>query len=82
MRIKNIDIPLEKIENFCVNWQVIEFALFGSVLRDDFLPDSDIDVMVKFDTQAHPTFLNLEEMEQELQIIFKRKTDLITRQGI
>ena len=62
MPIKNIDIPLEKIENFCSHWQVIEFALFGSVLRDDFRLNSDIDVMVKFDVNAHPTFLNLEEM--------------------
>ena len=82
MKIKNINIPLEKIENFCSCWQVIEFALFGSVLRDDFRSDSDIDVMVKFDVNAHPTFLNLEEMEIELETIFKRKVDLITRQGI
>ena len=82
IQIKNIDIPLKKIENFCTNWQVIEFALFGSVLRDNFRSDSDIDVIVEFDVNAHPTFLNLEEMEIELETIFDRKVDLITRQGI
>ena len=82
MQIENIDIPLEKIKDFCSRWQIIEFALFGSVLRDDFCHDSDIDVMVEFDINAHPTFLNLEEMEIELETIFKRKVDLITRQGI
>ena len=80
--IKNIDIPLEEIEAFCTRWQVSEFALFGSVLREDFRPDSDIDVIAKFDLNAHPTFLSLEEMETELKKIFNREVDLITRKGI
>ena len=82
MKIKNISISLEKIKAFCTRWKVIEFALFGSVLRDDFNSDSDIDVMVKFDINSAPTFLNLEDMEIELKTIFKRKVDLITREGI
>ena len=82
MKVKNIDIPLEKIKAFCTRWKVIEFALFGSVLRDDFRPDSDIDVMIRFDINAHPTFTTLEEMEIELETIFNRKVDLITREGI
>ncbi|MGK7898094.1 MAG: nucleotidyltransferase family protein, partial [Xenococcus sp. (in: cyanobacteria)] len=59
MKVKNIEISIEKIKTFCTNWQITEFALFGSVLRDDFRPDSDIDVMVQFEANAHPTFLNL-----------------------
>ena len=82
MKVKNIEIPLKRIEKFCDRWQVIEFALFGSVLREDFRPDSDIDVMVRFDTNAHPTFLSLENMEAELQSIFEREVDLVTREGI
>lgn len=82
MKIKDIDISLEKIKPFCERWQVIELAIFGSVLRDDFRPDSDIDVMVKFDINAHPTFLSLEEMEAELKTILNREVDLITRSGI
>ena len=82
MEIKNTTIPRKKIEDFCAHWQVIAFALFGSVLRDDFRPDSDIDVMVKFDVNAHPNFLDLERMEIDLTTIFNRKVDLITRQGI
>lgn len=61
---------------------VTEFALFGSVLRDDFRPDSDVDVMVQFHPAAHPTFLTLDLMQAELQTIFHRDVDLITRQGI
>ncbi len=82
MKVKNIEISMEKIKTFCTDWQVSEFALFGSVLRDDFRPDSDIDVMIQFDANAHPTFWNLEQMEAELKTIFKREVDLITRQGI
>ena len=66
MKIKNIDIPLEEIKAFCSRWQVIEFALFGSVLREDFNAESDIDVMVQFNLEAHRTFADLEDMEVEL----------------
>lgn len=52
---------MEKIAEFCDRWQVTEFALFGSVLREDFRPDSDIDVMVEFYPEAYPTFSTLSE---------------------
>jgi predicted nucleotidyltransferase len=77
-----IELPQDQISNFCHRWKVTEFALFGSVLRDDFRPDSDIDVMVQFHPDAHPTFSTLDQMEAELQTIFHRNIDLITRQGI
>lgn len=50
-----IALPMEKIANFCQKWQVKEFALFGSILRPDFNEHSDIDVMVEFYAEAHPT---------------------------
>jgi hypothetical protein len=77
-----IELPINKIAEFCHQWQVIEISLFGSVLRDDFRPDSDIDVMVQFHPDAHPTFSTLDQMEAELKTIFQREVDLITRQGI
>jgi len=82
MTITAIDLPMEAITQFCDRWQVIEFGLFGSVLRDDFRPDSDIDVIVQFHSEAHPTFSSLDQMEAELKTIFHREIDLITRQGI
>jgi uncharacterized protein len=82
MTITAIKLPMENIAEFCHKWQVTEFALFGSVLREDFRPNSDIDVMVQFHPNAHPTFLTLEQMEEELKTIFRRDVDLITRQGI
>lgn len=77
-----IKLPMEEIAKFCQQWQVTEFALFGSVLRDDFRPDSDIDIMVQFHPDAHPTFSGLDQMEIELKALFDREIDLITRQGI
>jgi predicted nucleotidyltransferase len=79
-----IKIPLlnTEIEKFCHKWQVTEFALFGSVLREDFRPDSDIDVMVQFHPDAYPTFSTLDQMETELKQLFQRDIDLITRKGI
>lgn len=82
MTITAIELPMEAIAQFCDRWQVIEFALFGSVLRDDFRPDSDIDVMVQFHPEAHPTFSSLDQMAAQLKTIFHRDIDLITRQGI
>jgi uncharacterized protein len=77
-----IELPLPQIAEFCDRWQIVEFALFGSVLRDDFRSDSDIDVMVEFDATVQPTFTTLDTMESQLQILFQRKVDLVTRQGI
>lgn len=77
-----IELPMEKIAEFCDRWQVIEFALFGSVLREDFRSDSDIDVMVQFHPDAHPTLFDLTYMENELKNLFHREVDLVTRHGI
>jgi uncharacterized protein len=82
MTVPAIELPMEKITEFCNRWQVTEFALFGSVLRDDFRPDSDIDVMVQFYPEAHPTLFDLTYMEDELKILFQRDVDLVTRKGI
>jgi uncharacterized protein len=77
-----IALPIQKITKFCHQWQITELALFGSVLREDFRPDSDIDVMVQFHPDAQPTFSTLDQMEAELKTLFNREVDLITRQGI
>lgn len=77
-----IALPTEAIAEFCDRWQVTELALFGSVLRDDFGSDSDVDIMVQFHPDTHPTFRTLDQMEAELKHIFSRDVDLITRRGI
>jgi len=77
-------IPLdrEKLADFCRRWQVTESALFGSVLRDDFGPDSDVDVLVTFAPEAHRTLFDLFDMEEELGAILGREVDLVSRRAI
>ncbi|MDE0387247.1 MAG: nucleotidyltransferase family protein [Rhodospirillales bacterium] len=77
-----IAIPTEGIAAFCERWQVTELALFGSVLRDDFGPDSDIDVLVAFKDGARHTLFDLSRMEEELKTLFGREVDLAERAGI
>jgi uncharacterized protein len=77
-----IDIPLDKIAAFCHRWKIKELALFGSVLRDDFRPDSDIDILVTFHFGGRITFNNRPEMLDELSDIFGREIDLIDKQAI
>ena len=69
----------EKLKAFCDKWRISEFALFGSVLRDDFGPDSDIDVLVDFAPDGQWTLLNVVQMEDELKILFGRDVDLVLR---
>jgi hypothetical protein len=79
---QNITISLEKIKEFCHRWQITEFSLFGSVLRDDFRPDSDIDVLVTFMPSAPWTILDIIRMETELVSIFERPVDLVCKDAI
>ncbi len=75
-------IPKEKIKEFCRRWQIAELALFGSVLRDDFRPDSDIDVLVTFAGNADPSLFDQIDMQDELKMILGRSVDLVSRRGI
>jgi hypothetical protein len=77
-----INIPKAKIEDFCRRWKIKEFALFGSVLREDFRPDSDIDVLVSFEPDGGITFDNRVEMLDELAEIFGREVDLVEKDAI
>jgi predicted nucleotidyltransferase len=77
-----IDIPREAIAEFCRRWQVVEFALFGSVLREDFRPDSDIDVLVAFDAKTQWGFAQLADMRQELEGLLGRNVDLVEKRSV
>ena len=73
------DLPLPQIQDFCRKYAVIEFCLFGSVLRDDFGPDSDIDIMLKFQPGRGFTFENTPDIQDELEAIFGRSVDVIEK---
>ncbi|NJP09255.1 MAG: nucleotidyltransferase family protein [Leptolyngbyaceae cyanobacterium RU_5_1] len=68
-----------QIAEFCQRWNIIEFALFGSVLRDDFRPDSDIDVLVTFASEHTLTWDDCVKMQQEIEALFGRKVDLVSK---
>lgn len=74
-----IDVPKEQLARFCQRWKITELALFGSVLRVDFRPESDVDVLVTFAQSAHWGFDQLLEMKGELEVLFGRPVDMIER---
>lgn len=82
MRRKRFTIPRKKIAEFCKRWNITEFSIFGSVLRDDFRSDSDIDVLVSIDPGAHMGLFKIIEMKLELEEIFKRPVDLVEKEGL
>ena len=82
MKFHNIDLPDDKITAFCQRRKVVELALFGSVLRDDFRPDSDIDVLVTFTSDCGWSLFDLAQMQEELKDIFQREIDLVEKEGL
>ena len=75
-------IPKDQIAEFCRRWHIKEIALFGSVLRDDFGPESDVDILVSFSGDAEWGLLDHLKMEEELAAIFNRKIDLFTKRAV
>lgn len=82
MELPGIKISEKKIEQFCQRYQIQRMALFGSVLRADFRPDSDIDVLVVFDPSARISFMTLGKMQRELSNMFNRRVDLVPQEGL
>jgi hypothetical protein len=76
-RPPRVEIPRAKIAEFCRKWKITEFSLFGSVLRDDFRPDSDVDVLVRFEAGAPWSLLDLAAMQNELEAVFGRRVELV-----
>ena len=81
MRI-DLEASREEITAFCERWQVTQLDVFGSALREDFGPDSDIDLLVSFEDSARHTLFDMVRMEEELKKIFGREVDLVSRRGI
>jgi len=77
-----IRVPRKKITAFCKRWKVVEFALFGSAVREDFCAQSDIDALVSFAPHSNWSLFDHVQMRQELQEIFGREVDLITRRAL
>ncbi len=78
----NIQLPKDTLVAFCQRWKISEFALFGSVLRDDFRPDSDVDVLITFAPDAKRGLLALAKMKYELEDLLGREVDLVSKAAI
>ena len=77
-----IGVSMSAIKAFCDRWQLGEMSLFGSVLRDDFGPDSDIDVLIRFRSERTPGLFGMAGMERELAELFRHRVDLVSRAAI
>ena len=71
-----------KIGSFCRRWKVRELSLFGSVVRDDFGPQSDVDVLVSFDPEAVWLYWDLVDARTELRCVFGRDVDLVEERSL
>jgi uncharacterized protein len=71
-----------KIAEFCRHWKISELAFFGSVLREDFRPDSDIDVLVSFEPDSEWSLFDHATMQDELSGILGRRVDLVSRRAV
>ena len=77
-----IPLPQSEVEAFCRKWQIEELSLFGSVLREDFSKESDVDVLVTFKPEARWSLFDFVEMKDELSEILHREVDLVSRGGL
>jgi predicted nucleotidyltransferase len=78
----NIHINKEKIAAFCRKWKITEFSLFGSVLREDFRADSDVDVLVSIEQGVGWSLFDIVEMQDELKMILGRDVDLVEKGAV
>jgi len=81
-RKRDVEVPKSAVKRFCKKHHVRKLSLFGSVLREDFRADSDVDVLVEFEPGKGPGFLGLARMERKLSAILGRKVDLRTPQEL
>jgi uncharacterized protein len=82
MTIHGIDLDSQAIRDFCAKWKITELSVFGSILRDDFRPDSDIDFLVTFNGSAQWDLYDVELMKNELEQTIGRSVDFISRSAI
>jgi uncharacterized protein len=82
MVAQKIDFPMDEIAALCSRNKVRELALFGSVLRDDFRPDSDIDILVEFTPDAEIGFMTLARLAREISTLLHRRVDLVPKTGL
>jgi uncharacterized protein len=82
MLTTKIEWPMEKISDFCRRWRIARLEVFGSVLRDDFRRDSDVDLVASYVPEAHWSLLDRVHMKHELEDMLGRPVDLLNRRAL
>ena len=82
MTTLTLPVPREALEAYCRRWKIEELAVFGSALRSDFTPDSDVDVLVAFLPDADWSLLDHVQMQEELGGVLGRAVDLISKRAV
>jgi predicted nucleotidyltransferase/uncharacterized protein with HEPN domain len=82
METLNLNPSASAVAEFCRKWNVTELSLFGSVLRDDFGPDSDVDVLLAFAAEGGISLFDYSAMQDELEAIFGRTVDVVSRSSV
>jgi predicted nucleotidyltransferase len=78
----HVSVDEATLRDFCARWKIRELAVFGSVLRDDFRPDSDVDVLVSFEAGDQWRWSDLLQMRAELERIIGRRVDFVERRAV
>jgi len=82
IHVGRIEFDQAALRTFCEKWSITELAVFGSALRDDFRPDSDVDILATFAPDSGITLFDLDVMESELGTLLGRRIDLVSKAGI
>jgi len=82
MKNPGLAYPQKELADFCQRWKVAEVAVFGAALRDDFRPDSGVELLVTFAPEGRWSHFDLINMQNELELIFDRKVELVERKAL
>lgn len=79
---ERLGVSFQVLHEFCQQHKINELSVFGSILRENFNPNSDIDLLVKFDSDAHISLIDMIKIENEFNILLKRNIDLVSKKAI
>jgi predicted nucleotidyltransferase len=80
--LQRLGLSMPEITQFCQHWQIIELALFGSILKEEFRDDSDIDLLLDFSPEAQQGLLTLAKIKHQLEAYSGRQIDIALKQSI
>ena len=77
-----VELPAQAVADFCRRWKITRLEVFGSALREDFRPDSDLDFLVTFDPVSRWSLFDHVTMEEEMKVLLGRQVDLVSRTAV